>query len=134
MQSLVARYVIPKGDVERARSFSVFARAGTQSSNRPSQIEFSHFSLRSSADLETGKVSKVPPEGAEDFSPCSVTAGSFPFATLWSGTRSGQRSRTLIALGPQVSGMSVYVSRESTKLYGGQGPLKSSLTDSLGWR
>jgi len=50
MQALVARYVIPKGDVERARSFSVYARGGTQRSNRPSQIEFSRFSLRSSPE------------------------------------------------------------------------------------
>jgi hypothetical protein len=131
------RYVTPKGDVERARTFSVFVRGGTQRSNRPSQIELSCFSLRFSSDLESGNVSRVPPAGGEDLNPRSVRAGFLPLATPWSETRCrkvGWRSRILVALGSRVSGTSDYLSRESTKLYGGQGPLKSSLTDSLGWR
>jgi hypothetical protein len=88
MQALVGRYVILIRDAEWTRPFTVYAWGGAGRSNRPSPIEFRYFPFWSSTDLETGKVSKVPPEGGEDFNPCSVTAGSFPFATPWGETRS----------------------------------------------
>jgi hypothetical protein len=63
---------------------------------------------------------------------CSCGAGlNTRIGHRWS--ESGWRSRILSAPGSGVPGMSIYLSRESTKLYGGQGPRKSSLTDSLEW-
>ena len=129
---LVARHVIPKDDIERVRPLWASGQSGTQRSNRPSHIEFSPFPFRFSAGLQNPTLGRVPFGDGKDFITCPMTPRGFPFATH--GSEDAARELTsrlpiLAASEPHLLGVSVYVFRESTKLYGGQGPLKSNLTD-----